>query len=148
MVFRSKIDAYFVKFISIILVILGIAVLFPLFVDDKLSFVEISALLSILIVVIAFILWPIFTTKYVFKQQHLVVKGGFFRSRIPYEEITRVNQTTDIFTGYRILTSKDAIEIFYQSGVFGSVKISPADKQLFITELKKRCPRATIRLEK
>jgi hypothetical protein len=32
--------------------------------------------------------------------------------------------SSDKFTGYRILSSKDAIEIFYHYATFGSVKIS------------------------
>jgi hypothetical protein len=34
----------------------------------------------------------------------------------------------------------DAIEIHYKTGLLGSVKISPEEKEVFIEELKKRNP--------
>jgi uncharacterized protein YtpQ (UPF0354 family) len=61
---------------------------------------------------------------------------------IPYKEITSISPTKDIFTGYRILSSMDALEIAYKSAFMGSVKISPQKKELFIAQIKKRCPHA------
>jgi hypothetical protein len=69
-----------------------------------------------------------------------LVKGGPFKSRIPYEEITKVSPTREIFTGYRILSSRDAIEIFYKTAFMGSVKISPKEQKRFMIELEKHCP--------
>ncbi len=60
--------------------------------------------------------------------------------------MTRISTTNDIFTGYRLLSSKNGIEIFYKSASLGSVKISPKDVELFISELKQRCP--TIQIDK
>ena len=92
----------------------------------------------------AIILWSSFSIKYVFHQDYLFVKGGPFRSRIPYENITKVSPTSSIFVGYRLLSSRDAIEIFYKTSLMGSVKISPEDQKAFIAELKKRCPNSVI----
>ncbi|WP_418937000.1 PH domain-containing protein [Metabacillus fastidiosus] len=58
--------------------------------------------------------------------------------------MTKVKQTNDIFTDYRLLSSKEVIEIFYKTGKFGSVKISPVEKQTFVIELKKYCPHTEI----
>ncbi|UOQ50583.1 PH domain-containing protein [Gracilibacillus caseinilyticus] len=88
----------------------------------------------------SFILWCAFSVKYVFYQEYLFIKGGPFKSRISYEKITKVSPAKDIFTGYRVLSSRDGIEIFYITAVLGSVKISPEEKKEFITELTKRCP--------
>ncbi len=40
------------------------------------------------------------------------------------------------------MTSKDGLEIHSRSISFGSVRISPQNKDLFIEELKKRAPHA------
>lgn len=45
---------------------------------------------------------------------------------------------TNIWVGYRVLSSRDAIELHYKTGLLGSVKISPEQKELFIEELQKR----------
>lgn len=70
----------------------------------------------------------------------MLVKGEPFRSRISYENITKFSPTTEKFIGYKLLSSKNAIEIFYKTAALGNVKISPRDKSDFIVALKKRCP--------
>ena len=144
MVFRSKVDAFFVKFIVIAILIIGLVTLFPLIIGggDELSVVVVS--ISVFLIASALILWCSFSIKYVFHQDHLFVKGGPFRSQIPYESITKVSPTSSIFVGYRLLSSRDAIEIFYKTSLMGSVKISPKDQKAFIAELKKRCPNLLI----
>jgi len=99
---------------------------------------------AIFIISVGFILWIAISIKYVFYEDYLLVKGGPFRSKIPYQTITKTSPTNDIFTGYRILSSKDGLQLFYKSAMLGSVKISPKNRRDFITELKKRCPNAEI----
>ena len=140
MTFSSKVDRFFIRFIVIAVLIIGSLVFLPLFFEDVRN--ELATVLiwsAILLIVIGFILWTAFSVKYVFNQDYLVVKGGPFRSRIPYENITKISPTTEIFTGYRILSSRDGLEIFYKNSALGSVKVSPKNKNEFIAELKKRC---------
>ena len=144
MVFRSKVDTFFIKFIVIAILIIGLVTLFPIFIGggDELSVVVVS--ISVFLIATALILWCSFSIKYVFHQDHLFVKGGPFRSRIPYESITKVSPTSSIFMGYIIMSSRDGIEIFDRTSMLGSVKISPKDQKAFIAELKKRCPNLRI----
>ncbi|BAQ11174.1 hypothetical protein OXB_2703 [Bacillus sp. OxB-1] len=140
MTFSSKVDRFFIRFIVIAVLIIGSLVFLPLFFEDVRN--ELATVLiwsAILLIVIGFILWTAFSVKYVFNQDYLVVKGGPFRSRIPYENITKISPTTEIFTGYRILSSRNGLEIFYKNSALGSVKVSPKNKNEFIAELKKRC---------
>ena len=139
MVFRSKIDAYFATFLFIVILVIGGVTLIPLFIDKEATITIMLTMTSIFIVIISLILWSTFSIKYVFYQDHLFVKGGLFRSRIPYDKITKVSPTKAIFTGYRILSSKEGLEIFYQSATLGSLKVSPKESKLFISEIKKRC---------
>nr|WP_126429682.1 PH domain-containing protein [Brevibacillus marinus] len=144
MVFRSKVDKFFVAVISISVLLILAVCLIPLFFDHGRTTTDTIIVLSLCMLSIGFVLWPAFSIQYVFYPDHLLVKGGPFRSKIPYETITKVSPTREIFTGYRLLSAKDGLEIFYTSALFGSVKISPQDSELFIAELKKRCPNMQI----
>ena len=55
-----------------------------------------------------------------------------------------ITPTSEILSGFRILSSKDSYEVFYKDGSLGSIKISPKDAERFINELKNRCPNLTI----
>jgi len=112
----------------IVVLIIGIASFFPLFVEGGTELPVVLILFSTFLIVTSFILWCAFAVKYVFYQDYLFVKGGPFRSRIPYEKITKVSPATEIFIGYKLLSSRDAIELFYEISAFGSVKLSPMEK--------------------
>ncbi|WML46643.1 PH domain-containing protein [Neobacillus sp. PS3-34] len=144
MVFRSKIDTYFKTFISIIILLISAVTLIPLFLDEEVTPLTMMIVFFIFIISVGLILWSAFSIKYIFYQDHLFVRGGPFRSRIPYEEITRISPAKEILTGYRLLSSKESFEIFYKSATLGSVKISPMEIERFISEIKQRCPNVTI----
>ncbi|QBQ07001.1 hypothetical protein E2C16_00645 [Sporosarcina pasteurii] len=139
MTFRSKVDTFFIMFMLIVTLIIGVVALVPLFLDNA-ELATVLILISTFLFTVGLILWSTFNVKYIFYEDFLFLQGGPFRSRIPYDQITKITPTSDILTGYRILTSKDAIEIFYTPSLLGSVKISPEDQMGFIAELKKRCP--------
>ncbi|MEX3743922.1 MULTISPECIES: PH domain-containing protein [Lysinibacillus] len=96
------------------------------------------------IVSVVFVWWYANSIKFVFCDNYLLVKGGPFKSKIPYQSITRVSPTTDKYTGYLISSSDKGLEIFCSTAANGSIKILPKDKMQFILELKKRCPNAQI----
>ena len=146
MVFRSRRDQYFSIMMAIVIVVIAAVTLLPILFDKSATLGTVLFMVGLFLFTTAFLLWIIFSIKYVFEDDHLFVKGGPFRSRIPYDEITLVTRATDILVGYRILTSKDALEIFYQRGLLGSIKISPRDQEAFLKELKKRCPHAEFRM--
>ncbi|GIQ69660.1 hypothetical protein XYCOK13_24840 [Xylanibacillus composti] len=68
-----------------------------------------------------------------------------FRSKISYKDITKITRQPSIWMGYRLIFSRDAIEVHYKTGFMGSVVISPKHQEEFITELLKRNP--NIRVE-
>ncbi|WP_238456058.1 PH domain-containing protein [Lederbergia galactosidilytica] len=130
----------------IVVLIIALGSLFPLFIEEvRNEWIAVLILVSIFIVLVSFILWTNFTVKYIFYRDYLFIKGGPFKSRIPYKNITEVSRTTAIFTGHRIMSSRDGLEIFNKTTFLGSIKISPRNKREFIIELKKRCPNIKIR---
>lgn len=144
MIFRSQIDKFFIKLFAIIIIIIAAVTLLPVIIDDNVPPAAVITMVGIFLVTTGLIGWNIFTIKYIFKEEHLFLKGGFFRSRIRYEDITKVSRPDEIYTGYRLLTSKKAIEIFYRTAYMGSAKISPKDQEGFIAEIQKHCPHAEI----
>ncbi|MEH7009305.1 PH domain-containing protein [Neobacillus niacini] len=138
MVFCSKKDKFFITIMSSSLVVITVVFLVPLYLHKERTLPETIMVLALFILSVGFILWISMSIKYVFLEEHLLVKGGPIRSKIPFKEITKVSPTKDILTGYRLSSSIDGLEIFYKSALLGSVKISPKEKEEFITQLKKR----------
>ncbi|MGE7948789.1 PH domain-containing protein [Lysinibacillus sp. NPDC093688] len=71
----------------------------------------------------------------VFCEDYLLLKGGPFNSKIPYQNITKVFPTTDGFTRYRISSSNIGLELFFKSATLGSIKMLPKDTFEFIAEM-------------
>ncbi len=140
MVYHAKTDIILAIIIFLLVWMFGAIPLF-LFIRS-LSTVIIMSMVFIISVV--FIWWYANSIKFVFCENYLLVKGGPFKSKIPYQSITRVSPTTDKYTGYLISSSDKGLEIFYKTAAHGSIKILPKDKRKFILELKKRCPNAQI----
>ncbi|SHM68933.1 PH domain-containing protein [Gracilibacillus kekensis] len=138
MIFRSKMDRTVKIFLTIVIFILAGVTLVPILFVPKVPLEAIIILSMTFLCSAILILWPVLHIKYIFYEDYLLIIGGPFRNKITYEDITRIEDSHDLWTGYRILSSKNGIEIFYKSGFWGSIKISPDNKQKFINELLKR----------
>ncbi|MED3804734.1 PH domain-containing protein [Lysinibacillus xylanilyticus] len=139
MVYHAKTDIILTIIMFLMVWIFGAISLLPF---TSLSTVIIMS--TAFIVSVVFVWWYANSIKFVFYDNYLLVKGGPFKSKIPYQSITRVSPTTDKYTGYLISSSDKGLEIFYSTAANGSIKILPKDKMQFILELKKRCPNAQI----
>ncbi|MFJ7183867.1 PH domain-containing protein [Lysinibacillus xylanilyticus] len=139
MVYHAKIDIILTIIMFLMIWIFGAISLLPF---ASLSTVIIMS--TAFIVSVVFVWWYANSIKFIFYDNYLLVKGGPFKSKIPYQSITRVSLTTDKYTGYLISSSDKGLEIFYSTAANGSIKILPKDKMQFILELKKRCPNAQI----
>ncbi|MBU9673874.1 PH domain-containing protein [Planococcus sp. CP5-4] len=139
MVFHSKIDSFFIRFLIAAILFIAAVSFIPLLFENA-PFSAFVIVTVTFFVTTALILWITFAIQYVFLENHLLVKAGPFRSRIPSDSILKVSPTRDIFTGYRLLSSRDALELINNTTIFGTVKISPENQDVFIAELQKRCP--------
>ena len=144
MTFKAKRDRFFTKLILIAVLLMAVATLWPavyeLFYSLQTDWVAVWIMCGLFIIFSGFIIWIWLDIEYILYDEYLFVRGGLFRSRIPYGQITSIQETKNVFFGYRILSSKDALEIYYKTGLLGSVIISPENKDQFIEELRKRCP--------
>lgn len=144
MTFKSKRDRTFLILIIVVSALIALATLLPVAVE--LFIMEVPDMKAVWITSVifllceGFILWVSFDIVYTFKENSLIVRGGLFRSNIPFEDITKVNPTSNILVGYRILSSKDALEIHYKKATMGSVIISPENQEVFLEVLLERAP--------
>ncbi|WP_164462113.1 PH domain-containing protein [Bacillus sp. FJAT-42376] len=148
MVFRSKLDSFFIKIMVCTAIFVGLVLFVPLFFDSSAGPIVYLIEAGIFLAVVLFFIWSIASLEYTFHPGFLTVKGGPLKSKIPYEEITRAAPTRDIYTGYRLVSSRYAIDLSYRSASLGSVKITPENPEQFLKELRKHCPQAVIEEDK
>lgn len=139
MTFRSKRDWTFIILLVIVLIIIAVATLWPvvyeLFFTKHPEYPAIWIMIALFVVIAGMLLWIFVDIHYTFYDDYLYVKGGPFRSKIKYMDMTKVNKSSNILVGYRILSSKDALEIHYKHSLMGSVIISPDNQEQFVKVL-------------
>ncbi|MCK1999360.1 PH domain-containing protein [Psychrobacillus psychrodurans] len=139
MTFRSKRDRTFIILLVVALIIIAFATLWPvvyeLFFTKNPEYPAIWIMTAMFLIITGMLLWIFIDIQYTFYDDYLYVKGGPFRSKIRYEDITKVNKTSNILVGYRILSSKDALEVNYKHSLMGSIIISPDNQEQFVKVL-------------
>lgn len=136
MLFKTKRDRFFIYlWIGLILFINAIFI-FPVFLDPP-DAIGLWIIIVMDVLATVSLIWCAVDIRYELRTEYLYVKGGPFRSRIKYSDITRITGDPNLWVGYRILFSKDAIAVHYRTGVTGNVVISPENIELFIAELLK-----------
>ena len=147
MKFRSKMDRTFKMMMSVALVIIALAIMWPvayeLFYTNSPDYLAIWIMIALFLVCTGFLIWISLDIHYIFYDDYLYVKGGPFRSKIKYKDMTKVNKSSNILVGYRILSSKDALEIHYKNSLMGSIIISPDNQEQFLQLLLQKAPHAT-----
>lgn len=144
MSFRSKRDRTFIRFVTVAIIIVALATLWPivyeLFFAAIPDVTAVWVLIAVFLLCVGFLLWVSFDIEYTFKDDYLFVRGGPVRSKISYEDISKVSKTSNILVGYRILSSKDALEVHYKKAFMGSVIISPEKQDIFLKVLLEKAP--------
>ena len=141
MPFHSKIDRPFLTLYGTATLLIAVSCFWPFFFDEDMPLFAATILIAIFVATIAFMLWLMLGISYVFRDDYLFVKAEPLRIKISYGDVSLVAPTSNILTGMRMLSSRDALEIFYPKAFMGSVKISPAEQRRFLDELMKRVPR-------
>jgi len=140
MVFRTKVNMFWLIGIFLVVVIMGSIPMLSLY---KQLPSPMLLLIVVLFLVAGGIVWWYGTSlQCIFYKEYLLIKGGPFKRRIPYHTITKITPTTDKFTSYRITPADTGLELCVETTSFGSIKILTENKMGFIAELKKRCPHA------
>ena len=129
-VFRSKVDIW------LVIVLVGLPVVMLEFFLDGIGLsdaaVNVLALL-IVVFVLGIVFWLFLTTRYTLTDEFLLIRCGPFSWAIALDEITHIEPTRNPFSSPAL--SLDRMAIRYGGG---ELLISPADKERFMIELKKR----------
>ncbi len=129
-VFRSKIDIW------LVIVLVGLpVVMLEFFLDGfELSDPAVNVLaLLIVVFVLGVVLWLFLTTRYTLTDEFLLIHCGPFSWAIAFDEITHIEPTRNPYSSPAL--SLDRLAIRYGGG---ELLISPADKDRFMLDLKKR----------
>lgn len=130
--FEIKMDSL-MKFILwiCVLVIIPFAFFVP---EEEIYIILITAL------VMALIFLPImYYSYYELRDDYLYIKMSFIRVKVKYKDITAVREGKYSKMN-NMAFSFDAIIIERAFKKFGELSISPQEKELFMLELRRRCP--------
>ncbi|MCH8501886.1 MAG: PH domain-containing protein [Aliidiomarina sp.] len=131
-VYTSKIDTWFVLVLVAI-----VSVFFIVFVSVLMTGQIRAIMLAIpaLIVGAGFPLWLMKSTNYTLNDTNLIVRCGPFKWQVPVNQIQSVTPTSNPLSSPAL--SLDRLQINY--GRWGTIMISPKDKEAFIQDLEARC---------
>jgi hypothetical protein len=131
--FRSKVDGWLagVLLISALASLMAVAIVGV--VESPLLALAISPLL---LLSVGLPLWVLRATEYRVDASDLHVRSGPFSWHVPLSEIRAVTPTRNPLSSPAL--SLDRLRIDY--GRAGSIMVSPADKESFVAELRKRVP--------
>jgi hypothetical protein len=129
-VFRSKLDIW------LVIVLVGLPIVILEFVLDGVGLSDRAInMLALLIVVfvLGLVFWLFMTTRYTLTGEFLMIRCGPFSWAIALDEITHIEATRNPYSSPAL--SLDRLAIRHGGG---ELLISPADKERFMLELKKR----------
>lgn len=130
-VYRSKIDSWLVAILAVAGVTSGYAVV----VDLRAAPARDAALSALPLALAAVsVVWLFVSTRYILRNDELVVRTGPCRWRIALRDIAEVAPTRNPLSSPAL--SLDRLRITYGSGK--SIMISPRDKRAFLRELDAR----------
>ena len=92
--YKSKWDRYFIVFITLCIILISAVFLVPqsiaIAAGATLSPLDHIIFFSLLVISNMLVIWPMLSIRYEMLDDYLLVKGGPFRSKIRYEDITKV----------------------------------------------------------
>jgi hypothetical protein len=91
------------------------------------------------LIVSGFLLWIWFGTYYVFMNTSLAIRFGPFYENVPYEKIFSIRPVKSMASSMAL--SSEMIELRHgKNYITGTTYISPVDRDVFMSELRNRCP--------
>lgn len=98
----------------------------------------------ILSIVVALILWILFDTRYVIKENFLLYRSGPFRGRIDIKQIQKIQRFSGLYVPVIVKPALDTkgFIISYNSGE--DVYVSPQKAETFIAEILKINPQIEV----
>ena len=132
--FKTKVD-WFYK--SIILFLLAVFLVGEVSIYQNEKTLEAIIFGLIFLLIISFLIAAIFTTRFTFESDHLLCKFSFWKKKIPYATIKKIErQESVIYGGWKMSTAIKGLIITYNS--FDELLISPENEDEFIIKLNSK----------
>ena len=132
--FKTKVD-WFYK--SIILFLLAVFLVGEVSIYQNEKTLEAIIFGLIFLLIISFLIAAIFTTRFTFESDHLLCKFSFWKKKIPYATIKKIErQESVIYGGWKMSTAIKGLIITYNS--YDELLISPENEDAFIIKLNSK----------
>ena len=132
--FKTKVD-WFYK--SIILILLAVFIVGEVSIYQNENTFEAVMFGLIFLLIIIFLIAAIFTTHFTFESDHLLCKFSFWKKKIPYATIKKIErQESVIYGGWKMSTAIKGLIITYNS--YDELLISPENEDAFIIKLNSK----------
>ncbi len=134
MLFKTKVD-WFYK--SIILFLIAVFIVGEVSIYHNENTFEAVMFGLIFLLIIIFLIAAIFTTHFTFESDHLLCKYSFWKHKIPYATIKKIErQESVLYGGWKMSTAAKGLIIHYNS--YDELLISPENEEEFILMLNSK----------
>jgi hypothetical protein len=132
--FKTKVD-WFYK--SIILILLAVFIVGEVSIYQNENTFEAVIFGLIFLLIISFLIAAIFTTHFTFESDYLLCKYSFWKHKIPYATIKKIErQESVLYGGWKMSTAAKGLIIHYNS--YDELLISPENEEEFILMLNSK----------
>ena len=132
--FKTKVD-WFYK--SIILILFAVFIVGEVSIYQNENTFEAVIFGLIFLLIISFLIVAIFTTDFTFESDHLLCKYSFWKHKIPYATIKKIErQESVLYGGWKMSTAIKGLIIHYNS--YDELLISPENEDAFIIKLNSK----------
>ena len=132
--FNTKVDWFYKSIILFLLAVFIVGVV-SIYQDEKTFEAVIFGLFFLLI--ISFLIAAIFTTHFTFESDHLLCKFSFWKHKIPFATIKKIErQESVLYGGWKMTTAAKGLVVHYNS--FDELLISPENEEEFILKLNSK----------
>jgi hypothetical protein len=132
--FKTKVDWFYKSIILFLLAVFIVGVV-SIYQDENTFEAVIFGLVFLLI--ISFLIAAIFTTHFTFESDHLLCKYSFWKHKIPYATIKKIErQESVLYGGWKMSTAVKGLIITYHR--YDELLISPENEDEFIIKLNSK----------
>lgn len=133
MIFKTRVDLFY-KLVVVFVFLLFSFVLFNI--DFKKNSFGFYFILIIQITIIFFFIASALTTKFIISDTELICKTFYWKKKIPFNLIRKVEKQSGLYAGWKINTAYKSLIVYYNK--YDELLISPENELAFIEELTKR----------
>jgi hypothetical protein len=132
--FKTRVD-WFYK--SIILILLAVFIVGEVSIYKDNNTLEAVIFGLIFLLIISFLIAAIFTTHFTFESDHLLCKYSFWKHKIPFATIKKIErQESVLYGGWKMSTAAKGLILHYNS--YDELLISPENEEEFILMLNSK----------